>query len=210
MEVIIADSNQASGAPASFLISSPTRCGSHYLEALLRSATAISGAAPGTPANLIKTHDSLYELDYSNTCLVLMSRRDKTAAILSSLIGVRSGQWTEYKTMPEPFLVDCNPRPPSWSMKSIYELYHNYKFNRYYEQSHDFSRPYAKIQRFCFEDVIADPEHVFSTLELSPAQEIILPQPCPYSYRDIIINYKDCIQTIQQWDQEDHPVVPVV
>ena len=201
-----------------FLISSPTRCGGQYLEALLRSTTLIPKDTPDAPASLIKTNDPLYELDYSNTCLILLSRRDKAAAILSSLISIRSGQWAEYKTVPEPFLVNCDPIPPVWSdvvtssprppsesETSRVGLYLNYKFNRYHEQSHDFSRPYAKIQRFCFEDFFGNHDHVFSTLGLSPALEITLPPPCPYSYRDIIINYEDCIQTIQQWDQyEDH------
>ena len=188
-----------------FLISSPTRCGGQYLEALLRSTTLIPKDTPDAPANLIKTNDPRYELDYSNTCLILLSRRDKAAAILSSLISIHTDQWAEYKTVPEPFLVDCDPIPPPWSEKSRVGLYLNYKFNRYHEQSHDFSRPYAKIQRFCFEDFFGNHDHVFSTLGLSPVREITLPPPCPYSYRDIIINYEDCIQTIQQWDQyEDH------
>ena len=174
-----------------FLVSSPPRTGSHYLQALLSSANAIS----------IKTHNPWYELDYSNTCLILLSRRNKTAAILSNLIGQRTGQWTDYKITPEPFLVDCYRGS---------DLYHSYMFNRWYEKSHDFSRPYAKIQHFCFEDFVNNHDHVFLRLGLTPVARLMLPHLCPYSYRDIIINYQECIQTIQQWDIENYPFVPVV
>jgi hypothetical protein len=176
-----------------FLVSSPPRTGSHYLHALLRSTN--------TNAIFTLTHNPWYELDYSNTCLILLSRRDKTAAILSQLIGKRTEQWTKYEFTPDPFLVDCHQGS---------DLYHTYMFNRWYEKSHDFSRPYATIQHFCFEDFIDNHDHVFSTLGLSSVRDVVLPQQSPYSYRDIIINYQDCIQAIQQWDIENHPFITVI
>jgi hypothetical protein len=179
-----------------FLVSSPPRTGGHYLHALLLS-TATNTTTAG---NIILTHNPWYELDYHNTCLILLSRRDKTAAILSQMIGKRTKQWTKYEITPDPFLVDCDLGS---------DLYHAYMFNRWYEKSHDLSRPYAKIQNLYFEDYVDNHDHVFSTLGLSPVRSVVLPQKSPYSYRDIIINYQDCIQTIQQWDIENHPFVTV-
>jgi len=170
-----------------YLISSPTRVGSHYLIALV-------GAAG---VSTEKTHNPKLEVDYVNTFLVTVSRRNKFWAILSASIGRVTHQYNNYE------LADVEPFAISQEV-----FRQEFLFNIYYQQQHDFSQPWAGIEHFYFEDFLNHHDHVFNRLNLIPVNKIDLPKKSPFNYRKIITNIEECREYYQHLQDTEPKFIP--
>lgn len=176
------------------MVSSPGRVGSTYLVYLLN----LLGS------QVVSTHNPWYECDYSRAWLILLKRRNIAASVLSALVGDHTGEWDGYSGKSiEPIMIDCEG-PQS-------RLYLRYMFHRWYWESHDLSRPWSRVEYFYFEDFVGKHKHVFEKLGVPiPDEEPYVPDPSPYRARDIIINYDECVQMIQHWDNLDIEFQPVI
>lgn len=154
-----------------YVISSPGRTGSHYLLSFFYAC-----ALP-----VLKTHDPLYVTDYTNTTLCIMNRRDVFASLMSKEIWLRTNEYLIYTNKKiEPFSIDLK------------KLERDFINHIRYDQQHDFTRPYANVVRFEFEDLMQDHNLFFDTLKLEPCGPIKLPQKSPYDYRVLVTNLQEC------------------
>jgi hypothetical protein len=165
-----------------YLISSPYRVGSHYLQSIINS----------TGNQVIKTHDPKILVDYENTCLIIVNRKNKFAAIMSMLVAGYTNSWHgEVKELPT-FLCTVSKE----------ELLKNYQINKYYHLLHDLSKPWAKVERFYFEDFLNNPTYVFESLNLVNSQRILYPEKSKYRHQDIVANIDECKKWFLEF--EDH------
>ena len=155
-----------------YLVSSPTRVGSHYLVKIIDST--------GEPTD--KTHDPRQQAEYENTCLIILNRRNRFRAIMSSAVMLQTKQYSEYYPVLDiaPFAITEN---------TFEQLY---RFNKFYSQQHDFSQPWKKIELFYMEDFVSNSQHVFERLELTQVREMQYSQQSPYRYQDSVINIEQC------------------
>lgn len=161
-----------------YVVSSSTRVGSHYLCWLIEKCAV----------KCIKTHNPLLVTDYALTTLCLLKRKDVFAAIMSTIITSRTQEFRQYSHMPiEPFFAD---------LQEVDNSFHDHYF---YEPRHDFTRPYAKVVTFVFEDILQDPSLVYDTLRIKPRNRIQPIPQSPYRYQDIILNHKECKERYQFW-----------
>jgi hypothetical protein len=175
-----------------YLVTSPTRVGSHYLLSLLH-ATGVHAA---------KTHNPIIKTRYENTCLIIMRRHDAFSAIMSSAIADRTRQYNNYTGSDTiPFEIDCNLESG--------EMIHRFRYNKWYYGYIPQSFPWAAIENFYFEDVVNNHEYVYNRLNLTPAKPIILPEKSPHKYQDLVINYQECFETFQYLRQHEIRFVPL-
>ena len=162
-----------------YLVSAPTRVGSHYLMAIIGSTGEIAD----------KTHDPRREVDYKNICLIILNRRNRFRAIMSALVTYQTKQYNNYVPMDiESFTVGQE------------EFLLEYKFNKFYEQKHDLSLPWKRIEYLYFEDFLNYPDHVFEKLNITRKNEIIWPQKSPFRYQDLVTNVDECREFYQHFE----------
>lgn len=164
-----------------YLISSATRVGSHYLHRLIESCVM----------NVQKTHNPLEVVDYPNTVLVMISRQDMFSAIMSSMIWKKTEESYSYTNMNvEPFVVD----EPNFDG--------GYTWQKTYQQRHDFTRPYKEIFKFEFEQILQNNNIVFETLNIQPFRPVKVPPQSPYRYQDLILNLDQCRVWFEEHERE--------
>ena len=155
-----------------YLVSSPTRVGSHYFVKIIKS----------TDEQIDKTHDPRQQADYKNTCLIILNRRNRFRAIMSSAVMLQTNQYSYYYPVLDiaPFAITED------TFKQLY------RFNKFYSQQHDFAQPWKKIEWFYMEDFVGNSQHVFERLGLTQLRKIQYPQRSPYRYQDNVINIEQC------------------
>ena len=154
-----------------YLISSPTRVGSHYCIAIIGSAGVSTE----------KTHNPKLVVDYENTCLVVVNRRNRFRAVLSASIGRVTNQYHNYVlTNVEPFAIE----------QEIFKQ--EYIFNRYYMQQINTALPWARIELMYFEDFFNNFNYVYQRLDLTQKTPIELSEKSPFNYRKIVTNIDEC------------------
>ena len=163
-----------------YLVSTPGRVGSHIVTACIRSA--------GKPTR--HTHNPFLKTDNDSiTALILVSRRDLFATVMSNCITWHTGQSVRYtKTEIAPFQVDLD------------DFQIQYHRQRWYVDSHDFTRPYGLIETLYFEDFIDNYNYIFEKLKLIQQPKLLnAPQvkntftpPAPYNYKQVVANHTEC------------------
>lgn len=183
-----------------YLVSAPGRVGSHIVTACIRSAGKLA----------MHTHNPFFKTDNDSiTALILVSRRDLFATVMSNCITWHTGQSVKYQRVNiDPFNVDLG---------EFEILYHKQKW---YIDSHDFTRPYGLIQTLYFEDFIDNYNYIFEKLRLEQKIELLnSPQvrhtftpPAPYNYKQVVINLEECRELFNRlqaaaefkpWSHED-------
>lgn len=160
-----------------YVVSSPTRTGSHYLQSIIRACYV----------PVIKTHDPLFVVDYPTTVLCLIKRKDMFAAIMSSIIWEVTKESAWYKKQIQPFEADLK----------VFDGCFHHQFN--YESQHDFSRPYANVYKFLFEDILQNTQLVFDALGIQPVGPVWSPPKSPHRYDKLILNQEQCWARYQYW-----------
>lgn len=160
-----------------YLVSSPTRVGSHLLVAIIKAAKR----------SAVKTHDPQLELDdYSQWTLILLNRRDRFAALMSSMIWEHTRQSACYTPIcKDRWSVECDNKRSQFYMKYWY-------LRETHEQQHDFSRLYGRVLHMWYEDFVTDPGWVYRELGLTQQMPIEYPERSPYDYREMITNWEEC------------------
>jgi len=155
-----------------YVVSGPTRVGGNLLTNIIKSCEQ----------QAIHTHNPLLEFDnYGKVVLIIVNRRDRFAALMSNCVAWHTGQTTTYNiTKVEPFLVT----PGAFIQQYVDNMDQN--------QKHDLTRNYKSVKMFWYEDFVNNYEHVTNRLKLKMVSSL-LPDvvPAPYSYKDLIINYRD-------------------
>ena len=169
-----------------YLISSPPRVGNHLLQAIIRAAAR--------PA--IKTHEPKLELDdYSQWTLILLNRRDRFAALMSTMIMIHTRQYDRYYSIcKDRWAVDYTA-PTSLFYMKYWDLRENHV------QEHDFSRPYGRVIRMWYEDFANDPGRVYQQLNLTQVRPIKYPERSPYDYREMITNWEECLRWFRRYEK---------
>ena len=173
-----------------YLISSPYRVGSHYLQTIIDS----------TDHQVIKTHNPHLKVDYEHTCLILLNRRNRFNAVMSALVSGHTGVW--FGRLPgvrQPKIDQYTA--PYGGFKT------QYKINKYYHQHHALSKPWNKIEQFYFEDFLNFPNHVFDRLKIQQKRSIEFPIKSFYRYHDIIVNVDECRKWYQELEDESLSVL---
>lgn len=161
-----------------YIVSGPARCGGHLLAGIIMSAVQ----------SVTRTHDPGLTLDDdTNTCLIMIDRRDRFAAIMSNLIATKTGQTTHYNNISiDPFEGDEN------------EFRYYYKQHKAYFNQHDLSRLYHRVDKLYYEDFCNNHEFVYQRLGILKSDNInngevyrLLNTPAPYNFKDIIINHAE-------------------
>ncbi len=182
-----------SNAIERYLISAPPRVGGNLI------ADIIKSAGDKTFLKTVHSHDPRYVLDnYSNTALIIVKRRDAFASIMSNCIVWHTQQSTIYSNQTiVPFTV------------SEEDFLWQYGFNTWHSKSVDLSRPYAVIEEFYFEDFVNDHQHVLDRLGLVSntfrARRLNFLNKAPYSYRNVVLNYKQLKVLFDGLDPERTP-----
>jgi hypothetical protein len=141
--------------------------------------------AAGRPA--IKTHNPRLELeDYDQWTLILLDRRDRFAALMSTMIMDHTGQYDHYDPIcHDRWSVECDTKTSAFYI-TYWQLRTNYLLQ------HDFSRPYGRVMRMWYENYANNHNLVYKQLELSQSKPIKYPERSPYDYRKMIINWEEC------------------
>lgn len=170
-----------------YIVTSPTRVGSHYLISLINS----------TDAWATKTHNPYLKTVYEHTCLVILRRRDVFAAIMSSCIADRFKEYATYSNKKhKTFAIDCSASG---------EFANHFRFNKWYYPQINQTLPWARIEHLYFEDFFNNHQIVFDRLNLIPIKEIKLPVRSPNRYQDLVTNIEECrefyhrLVTTEKW-----------
>jgi hypothetical protein len=149
-----------------------------------------------TGKQIDKTHDPKQQADYENTCLIILNRRNRFRAIMSSAVMLQTNQYSVYYPVLDiaPFAIT----------EDTFE--HLYRFNKFYSQQHDFSQPWKKIEWFYMEDFVGNSQHVFERLGLTQLRKIQYLQRSPYRYQDSVINIEQC----KKWYLELEDFCPLI
>jgi hypothetical protein len=133
--------------------------------------------------------------DCANTALIIVKRRDAFASIMSNCIVWHTQQSTIYSNQTiAPFAV------------SEENFLWQYVSHMWHSKSIDLSTPYAVIEEFYFEDFVNDHQHVLDRLGLvsNPfrARRLNFLNKAPYSYHNVVLNYKQLKVLFDQLDVE--------
>jgi hypothetical protein len=174
-----------------YIVTSPTRVGSHYLISLINSTDAIA----------TKTHNPYLKTTYEKTCLVILRRWDVFAALMSSCIADRFKEYGNYsKTKRGPFAIDCSPKG---------EFAMHFRFNKWYYPQINLTLPWARVEHLYFEDFFKNHQHVFDRLTLAQTKEITLPRRSPNQYQDLVTNIDECRELFRQLSESERWFVPI-
>ena len=163
-----------------YVVSSPSRTGSTLLCNILKSAGQ---------TEVMQTHNCFFSVDEPESTVVLFSlRRDLFRSIMSCLIGKRTKIYNLYDDISvptiEPFVLDCTDYES--------EFQRQYRWHKWYVQSHDISKPYRQIETFYLEDFVNNYELVYKKLMLTKQQEVMVPKESKYLYQDLVLNHQQC------------------
>jgi hypothetical protein len=170
-----------------YVISSPSRTGSTLLYQILNSADI---------TDVLHTHNCLFSVDDPANTIVLFSlRRDLFRSIMSCLIGKRTQMFHLYDTdtdLPyiEPFSIEC--------LDSESEFQKQYRWHKWYVDSHDLSRPYRQTHTFYLEDFVNDYDRVYRTLGLEKKHDVVATIENTYRYQDLVVNHEQCRAVFDQ------------
>lgn len=172
--------------PTQYLVSSPSRTGTINMQVMLMA----------TGVKVLASHSPYIDIDYENTCLIILNRYDRFAAIMSHVMADRTKEYDNYTNQViEPFRVSCSGKHSYFAHKN--------RWNKWYEQRHDFSLPWARVEKFYFEDFLNNSEYVYNRLELSAVSKFVPTVKCPYNARDFVINYDECRATFDRLEEYD-------
>jgi hypothetical protein len=170
-----------------YVVSSPSRTGSTLLCTILQSAGI---------TNILHTHNCFFTVQEPKSTVLLFSyRRDLFRSIMSCLIGKRTQTYQLYaSSIPTPtiesFNIDC--------IDLDSEFQKQYRWHKWYIQSHDLSKPYHRVETIYLEDFVSDYNYVFDKLGLTKQQEITPTIETPYKYTEVISNHTECREVFDQ------------
>jgi hypothetical protein len=170
-----------------YVVSSPSRTGSTLLCNILKS---------GGATNILHTHNCFFPVKTpESTVLIFSARRDLFRSIMSCLIGKRTGVFNYFDNnyqapSIEPFTIDCNQSDSEFALQ--------YQWHKWYNQSHDLTKPYSRIETLYLEDFVNNHQHVYDKFELSQQQEVAIPIESSYKYQELVTNHWQCREIFDQ------------
>jgi hypothetical protein len=172
-----------------YVVSSPSRTGSTLLYNILAAGTA-------TSSKIYHTHNCFFTVEnLESTILIFSLRRDLFRSIMSCLVGKRTGIFNYFDKSYQPpsvkpFVIDCNSYDSEFALQ--------YRWHKWYCQSHDLTKPYSRIETLYLEDFVNNHQHVYNTLGLTQQQEISIPVESLYKYQELVINHRQCREIFDQ------------
>lgn len=170
-----------------YVVSSPSRTGSTLLCEILYSAGI---------KKILHTHNCFFKVDDPGSTIVLFShRKDLFRSIMSCLVGKRTHIYNLYDpTVPTPtvdsFSIEC--------LDSESEFQKQYRWHKWYIQSHDMNKPYRRVETMYLEDFVNNYNYVFDKLGLIQQKEIIPTIESSYKYTEIVSNHVQCKEVFDQ------------
>lgn len=172
--------------PIQYLISSPSRTGTINMQAMLMCAGV----------KVLVSHSPYIDIDYKNTCLIILERHNRFAAIMSQIMADCTKEYHNYTNLViEPFGVPCSGKQSYFAHKN--------RWNKWYTRRHDLSLPWDRVENFYFEEFLNNPEYVYSRLGLTALIDFIPTVKCPYNAQDFVINYDECRATFDRLQEYD-------
>jgi hypothetical protein len=116
---------------------------------------------------------------------------------MSALIGKRTGVFNFFDKNYQPpqigsFEVDCDG-PDS-------EFVLQYNWHKWYIQSHDMTKSYARVETLYLEDFVHNHQYVYDKFGLIKQREIRLPIESSYKYQELITNHQQCREIFDQFE----------
>jgi len=170
-----------------YVVSSPSRTGSTLLCNIL-----ISGGV----TNTLHTHNCFFPVeDPTSTVLIFSARQDLFRSIMSCLIGKRTGIFNYFDdTYQAPsidsFAIDCDCDDSEFILQ--------YYWHKWYNQSHDLTKSYSRIETLYLEDFVNDYQYVYDKFGLTQQQEITVPVESSYKYQELVTNHQQCKSVFDQ------------
>lgn len=175
-----------------YIVSSPSRTGSVLLCQILRAAEI---------SDILHTHDCFFTVDNPASAILLFSyRQDIFKSIMSALVAKRTNLYVSFdSTMApppiDPFYIDC--------ADSDSEFQKQYRWHKWYIQSHDLNKPYHRVETIYLEDFIKNYDYVFKKLDLNQSKPVWSTIQSVYNYKEVIINHQQCKDVFDYLEQTE-------
>jgi hypothetical protein len=149
--------------------------------------------------NVCQTHDPLY-IPANDSICVISKRKNDFLAMISMQIGVKTNEYATYTNKDvEPFIIE---------VKDFTNFYLHY--NAIYTQIK--TDHYKKIIEIYYEDLLSDPQHLFSLFGIDALTDYGLASKCPYRYEKLVLNFIELKELYDSYEADkdnflnDHPV----
>jgi hypothetical protein len=114
---------------------------------------------------------------------------------MSCLVGKRTKVYNLYDSLVptpgiEPFGIDCTD--------SESEFQKQYRWHKWYIQTHDLNKPYHRVETIYLEDFAGNYNYIFDKLGLTKQREITPTIESSYKYTEVVSNHKECKQVFDQ------------
>jgi len=146
------------------------------------------------------THDPLYIPANHDSICVISKRKNDFLAMISMQIGVKTNEYLTYTNKDvEPFIIE---------VKDFTNFYLHY--NAIYTQIK--TEYYKKIIEIYYEDLLDDPQHLFSLFGIDALTDYKLTLKCPYNYEKLVLNLKELKGLYDSYEADkdkfldEHPV----
>ncbi len=146
--------------------------------------------------DILHTHNPFFQIDDPTHSILLFSlRKGSFRSIMSCLVGKRTNVFKYYNNnqeLPEikPFEIECRDTES--------EFQKQYRWHKFYVQSHDISKPYHLIQTFYLEDFANNYDLIYRSLGLTQHKPVKATIESAYKYKDLVLNYRQCKEVFDQ------------
>jgi hypothetical protein len=169
----------------SFVVFTPGRTGSQLIFKNLLQHFGKNSA--------VHCHNPLSKPTTDNSWAIVCLLRDVFSAIVSSLVGKRTKEYTQYQG-------EYNTR---FSVDQI-EFEDTYQHHKLFYQAIEHYN-FVKVIDIYYEDLISDPKSLFASLGIEKDIDLTLQEKSPYKNKELLINLAQC----QQWfDYLDSQTIP--
>jgi hypothetical protein len=142
------------------------------------------------PGNIVHCHNPLWMPPNKDFVCVLSKRKDLFSLIMSILIGRRSDEFSDYSNKDiQPFEIsEIEFTGCFWFVKCFYHAIDIGQFK--------------KVIEIYYEDLITEPEHLFSKFNIVGSTDYDLSKKTPYQYHDLVLNLAELAAMFQRLDQQ--------
>jgi hypothetical protein len=128
---------------------------------------------------VVHAHNPLWQPPTDDFICILSKRKNIFNSIISTLVGNITNEHTDYSNQTiAPTVID------------ELDFTHCYWFTRTYYNVIDTTK-FKKIIEVYFENIVADPKHLFSLLDIDYDTQYSLSEKSPYKYTDIVTNFSE-------------------
>jgi len=145
----------------------------------------------GKSASIIHCHDPLIMPENAETRVFVSHRRDMFSSVISTLVGKRTNEHTEYHGR-------YNERFTVEQLEFTHAYQHHKIFYQVIEKNN-----FAQCVDVYYEELISDPYYLFSKLDIKKPIDLALQAKSPYDNKQLIINIDQCHAWFEHLDSQE-------